>query len=584
MRASFTEPPDARGSELAVFNAAGERVDTGPTTASDEENGIRVALKEIGEGGYTVAWTVLSTIDGHTTRGSFVFAVGNAPLPEAVDVGEPSAPPQPLEIAGRAASFGGMVLLLGAAIFGLVIRATPSGPEARREQLLFAAGGALVVAGAVALLLEQGGRAPPRFTALLGLRGIGGVAVLASAAAFASAARLRIVALGAGVASALSATLVSHAAASGSPVEVALDLAHIVAASAWAGGVVAMVAVLLPSASRMEPVDLGRIVGRFSTLAAGLVALLVATGTVQSFARLDLVQDLWETPYGLALLAKIALLALALALGALNLLVWGPRLRKRASVDRSRRRLALGTTGESVAFGGIILATALLTAFAPPAQASGAAYEETHHAGGLRMQLLLASSSPGQNRYVLRVQEGLAPVTDARVVFRFTMIEHDMGENELLAAERGPGEYVASGNATAMFGTWRIEAIVRRAGELDVRTTFTAPISAATGPGAVAKAIAAPPYTLVVFVDPAQPVSGAPLTLHVVVVDRSGDPALGKLVTATFRQAAAFNVVAREISTGRYEARVDALEAGPVTTTIAIGAEATAEYVFEVAR
>ena len=584
VRAAFSEPPDPRGSELAVFDAQGRRVDRANTSLSEEENGLVVSLEEIGDGGYTVAWTVLSTVDGHTTRGSFAFAVGDAPLPSIPDVGSAYEPPRSVEVAGRASSFAGMVLLLGGALFVLVARRRPTQPEILREQLLLAAGGGLLIVGSVALLLDQGGQAPPRLTALLSIRGLGGVAVLSAAAAL-GPRQLRMAALGAGLAAALSATLVSHAAATGSPIEMALDLTHLIAASAWAGGVLAMVAVLMPSARALDAIELGRIVGRFSTLALVAVAVLVSTGVVQSFQRLVLIEDLWETPYGLALLAKIALLTIALGLGALNLLVWGPRLRARAGVMASRRGLVLGTAGESVLFLGIVVATSLLTALVPPAQPSGAAYDETRHVSGLRLQLLLASNGPGQNRYVLRVQDGISPVTDAqRVAFRFTMIEHDMGENELVAEQRAPGEYVAAGSATPMFGTWRIETLVRLPGKPDARTTFEVPIESPTGPGAVAKVVAAPPYSLVVFVDPPQPVSGAPLVLHAVVVDAAGEPVPGKKVRVTFSGPGTETLEATETTTGRYEAPVPALDAGTWTATIAIGNEATATYEFEVVR
>ncbi|MGH2379468.1 MAG: FixH family protein, partial [Candidatus Limnocylindria bacterium] len=279
-------------------------------------------------------------------------------------------------------------------------------------------------------------------------------------------------------------------------------------------------------------------------------------------------------------------LLLALALGALNLLVWGPRLRARAAAAASRRGLALGTAGETVLAAGIRVAAALLTALVPPAQPSGAAYDETRHAGGLRLQLLLASTGPGQNRYVLRVQDGIAPVTDAqRVAFRFTMVEHDMGENELVAEQRAPGEYAASGSVTSMFGTWRVETIVRLPGEPDVRATFEVPIGAPTGPGAVAKVVPAAPYSLVVFVDPPQPVAGAPLTLHVVVVDSAGEPVPGQALAVTFTGPGTEQVEATETATGRYEAAVAALDAGEWTATITIGDnEGSGAYEFEVVR
>jgi len=568
-----------------VLDTAGARVDKADTGPSDEPSGLRVSMKEVGEGGYAVAWTAVSAVDGHLTKGSFAFAVGNAPLPPVLDVGEASPPPRPLEVAGRALSFGGMALLIGGAVFGLWVRRDPSLPEDRREQIFFALGAVLLVVGAVGLLLDQGGRSPPRLTASLTVRGLAGVVVLAAAAALAER-RVRAVALVAGCVAAATATLVSHAAASDQIAQVGLDLVHAVAASAWSGGVAATLAVMLPSAATFPPGELGRIVGRFSAFAVVTVALLSLTGAVQAFLRLVLVQDLWETPYGIAVLAKVVLLLIALSFAAFNLLRWGPRLRATGDPGRARRWLGRDVAGETLVIVLIFSATGLLTALVPPAQpGGGGAFDETRHAGGLRLELLLATTSPGQNRFVLRAHEGLAPVTDAlKVAFRFTMVEHDMGENELVADQRAPGEYVAAGNVTVMYGTWRVQAIVRRPEQADITTTFTVPIGAPVGPGSVARAIAAPPYDLIVYVDPAQPVAGAPLTLNIVVVNSKGDPVTGKAVRVTFTGPGTEAASAKESSVGRYEAAVPALEAGRWTATIQIGTEAKADYVFDVAR
>src|SRR5207247_2711418 len=102
-----------------------------------------------------------------------------------------------------------------------------------------------------------------------------------------------------------------------------------------------------------------------------------------------------------------------------------------------------------------VVAPSVLTALAPPAQPSASAYDSTQHVSGLRLEMLVASGGAGRNTYVLRVHQGLAPVTGAeKVAFRFTMVEHDMGQQELVANERAAGEEVAEGNATGISRTW----------------------------------------------------------------------------------------------------------------------------------
>ena len=60
-----------------------------------------------------------------------------------------------------------------------------------------------------------------------------------------------------GLAAGLTATLVSHAAASGDLRDVAVDYLHVIAISIWLGGVVAFAYVAMPSARTDDPSELG---------------------------------------------------------------------------------------------------------------------------------------------------------------------------------------------------------------------------------------------------------------------------------------------------------------------------------------
>jgi copper transport protein len=590
VRVTFSEPPDARGSDLAVLDADGKRLDNRDVTlVADEPNTLRVTLGALGDGGYLVSWTALSAVDGHETKGVIAFAV-NAPLPVIKDIGPASPPPTALEIVGRAMSYGGMALLTGLAFFTMFIRVPTAGAQMLRERQLVIVGGVALVAGSVLLIVGQGANIPARLLALLGVRAVAGVAALASLAVPprllpADARREAIAFLG--LAAGLTATLVSHAAASGDIRYVALDYLHVIAISIWLGGVVAFSYVAMPSARAGDPSELGRTVWRFSLTALVAVAVIVTTGVLQSLDRLVLIEDLIETPYGIALLAKVVLLLGLLGLGALNLLAWGPRLRRGVNASAQLRR---GVIGESTLFAGVLLAAAFLTAFVPPAQASGAAFDETKHVSGIRIQLLTASTLPGRNRYVVRVQQGLTPISGAeKVALRFTMVEHDMGEIELVAAERAPAEYVAEGSPTAMFGTWKAEVIVRLAGRADIRALFTVPISQAPGQDATTKILAVPPYQLIVFAEPFEPQAGAPVTINVVVVDAKGDPVIGKKLRATFTGPGTVaplegveNVA--ELGPGRYRFAVPGLEAGSWKVTISVDDAGSGVYELVVSR
>ncbi len=590
IRVTFSETPDARGSDVAVLDTSGNRLDKRDVSlVTDEPNTLRVSLGAIGDGGYLVSWTTTSAVDGHETKGAFAFAV-NAPLPPIGNIGPSAPPPTPLEIAGRALSYAGMALLTGLGFFTMFIRIPTADAETRRERRLIIVGGAALVAGSALLILGQGATIPGRLLAILGLRALAGLAAFASLAVpsrlLPADARRESIAFF-GLAAGLTATLVSHAAASGDLRYVALDYLHVIAISIWLGGVVTFAYVAMPSARSDDPRELGRTIWRFSLTALVAVAVIITTGTLQSLDHLVLIEDLVETPYGIALLAKILLLGGLVALGALNLLVWGPRMRRGRAASTQFWR---GVIGEAVLFAGVLVAAAFLTAFAPPAQASGAAFDETKHVSGIRIELLTTTALPGRNRFVVRVQQGLTPITGAeKVALRFTMVEHDMGEQELVAAERAPGEYVAEGSPTAMLGTWKVETIVRLAGRADVHALFTLPVSQPAGQGATTKVLAVPPYQLIVFSEPLQPQAGAPLTINVVMVDAKGDPVTGKKLRATFAGPAQQAPVdatenAVELGPGRYRFSLPGLEAGSWKITIGVSDAGSGVYDLDVSR
>lgn len=586
IRVTFSETPDANGSDIEVLDATDTRLDKRDVhAADDEQDTLVVSVPTLPSGGYLVSWTVVSAVDGHETKGAFAFAIGDATLPTVPDI--PLAPPPaPLELVGRLLSFAGVGLSIGTPFFLLFIRRPQDEREARRSRVLTVGAGVLLLTGALVTLVSYGAAAPARLLQLLGARAaLGGlVAVLPLLPRIGDETRREAAAV-AGLGAGLTLTLVSHAAASGDPLQVALDFVHVVSMSVWSGGVAAFVAVGLAASPTARV--LGETVWRLSLTALVAVALLLTTGVLQSLDRLVLIWDLVETPYGLALLAKIALFVLLLALGTLNLLVWGPRLRRGIA---ARSALAMGVAAESVLFAAVLAAASYLTAAAPPAQKTAAAFDDTQRVDGVRVELLAASTIPGRNRFVVRVHQGLAPVTDAeKVALRFTMIEHDMGIQELVAEQRAPGEYSVQGSPLSMFGTWHIETIVRIAGRQDVRALFTVPVTAPQGQGATAKVLTAPPYTLIVFSDPPQPQAGAPVTINVVVVDEKGDPVSGATVRATFsgpaqQQAVDAHEDAAKTGPGRYPVEVPALDAGTWKVTISVNGTSAGDVQLEVAR
>jgi copper transport protein len=152
--------------------------------------------------------------------------------------------------------------------------------------------------------------------------------------------------LGAGlVALALTASIAGHSGSySPSGLLVVTDVVHVLSMSAWLGGLV-MLLVALPIAvralSRRERIPLvAAVVSRFSRLAGVAVALLLLTGIVQSVVLVNSFEAFVDTAYGRLVLAKIALFACLIALGANNRRRLLPRLDRVAGGGEDPERAA----------------------------------------------------------------------------------------------------------------------------------------------------------------------------------------------------------------------------------------------------
>ncbi|GAB4454950.1 MAG: hypothetical protein Kow0031_36720 [Anaerolineae bacterium] len=94
------------------------------------------------------------------------------------------------------------------------------------------------------------------------------------------------------------------------------DTVHLLAAATWTGGLV-MLALLAGQLHRTPSSHyLPRLALRFSTVASAAVAALIVTGILSSVAQLPDWTALLLTPYGLVLLGKLALVAVACSMAS----------------------------------------------------------------------------------------------------------------------------------------------------------------------------------------------------------------------------------------------------------------------------
>jgi copper transport protein len=132
-----------------------------------------------------------------------------------------------------------------------------------------------------------------------------------------------------------------------------VDVLHVTAAALWIGGLFALVVVVPREGEPSE--TLAAVVRRFSTLALASVVVVGLTGGVRALSELSAFSQLWTTDYGRVLLAKTAIFAVLIGLGALS----------RANVREGLGRLQNVVRVELALAVLLVVAVAILTSLRP---------------------------------------------------------------------------------------------------------------------------------------------------------------------------------------------------------------------------
>ncbi|MFF9604218.1 copper resistance protein CopC [Streptomyces sp. NPDC014684] len=342
---TFTESVGLLTDSFRVYDPGNRRLRTGEADhAPGRSDTARVPLPaRLGTGTYTVTWRVVSA-DSHPVSGALTFSVGErtaAPAARLPDRAENRVTTSLYDIA-RYLAYLSVALLLGTVAFVAYCR-PPGRTRLRRPAL--AAWWVLLASTAALYLLRapyEEGTSPGRAFALSALTRtattrpgellLARLALLLLAAACVPFLRrgpwrrvprralLTAAALGSAALSVTWAAAEHASAGPQVPVAVASTALHLLAMSAWLGGLAALLLTLRrdtaaepahASAGAAEPV--ARTVARFSRLAFASVTVLAVTGVYQSWRGLGSWQALTGTAYGHILLAKLAAVALLLA-------------------------------------------------------------------------------------------------------------------------------------------------------------------------------------------------------------------------------------------------------------------------------
>jgi copper resistance protein D len=134
--------------------------------------------------------------------------------------------------------------------------------------------------------------------------------------------------------------------------QVCADAVHLVTAAAWVGGLLPLLIFIRPSVP-IGTIERYLLVRRFSLLATWSVALLIASGIVNTWYMTDGLRHLFGTEYGSLVLAKVGLLLIMLGFAGVNRFWLTPQLPTRQG-EKTARQLCISTTAE-IALGLIVV-------------------------------------------------------------------------------------------------------------------------------------------------------------------------------------------------------------------------------------
>jgi copper transport protein len=481
---TFNEPVVVSSGALRVFDASGERVDTGQQSQPGPAQ-ARVALPPTLPQGTYIATFRVTSADGHVVRGAGIFAVGQETQIDddtlaAIFGGDRDAVIGTVSALVRTLGYLGALLLGAAPCCGRGWWRATTGWSRTRARRWTLRGGVIVVVTALATVpvhamatsglglavLVDGALLRESLTSSVGVSAT--VRFVAAAAVVALLSRLDVrtpIAALAGVAVLGSFLLAGHTRT----VEPAWvmylgDAAHLGAAATWFGGLVLLAQALRTRrADDDDPVAAANLVRRFSGVATWSVLVVTAAGFAMSWALVREPRALTSTEYGSALILKTALVGLVLLVALYNNRRLVPAITGAGGQawDRLRRTVRF-EVGVLVA---VVVVTGVLVNLRPAAEAAGitGAFDTLVAVSeDLQVNLVVDPNRAGFNEIHLYVFDRTGrTVTDLdSFLLRLSMPDRDIGPIERTPFVAGPGHWQLDGRDLAIAGEWEIEIVI----------------------------------------------------------------------------------------------------------------------------
>ncbi|MEO9323319.1 CopD family protein [Nocardioides sp. C4-1] len=487
---SFSEDVQEVPGGVVVYDAEGAELGGATTTVGGAE--LTLTFDEaLDDGTVVITYRVLSR-DGHPATGSLSFSVGEPSdtvvTPPSAESG-PTTPPWWVSLV-RWVGYVGLLLAAGLVAFVVLFLPRDRVADRARAQIVTTAR-AGAVAGAVAWLVGL----PVTASYQLGT-GLGGVvdgatwSVLTATEYGVTAAvavgligavalvddgspahRRGLVAVVAAAVATVAPALTGHTrAATPEALAVGADMVHLLAGATWLGGLVAL-ALALPRMAAQGTTG-AVVLTRFSTVAAGVVAVLAVTGTLLAWRIAGSWAALFETTYGRLLLVKIAAALVVIAIAAYNRYRLLPGLQQ--AERRKERRSGAGLVVRTItAEAGVLLVVLMLTGVLvdrtsqPPAPVSGgldtsSAVVRDLRLGPITARATLDGQATGRRTVTLELRDVEGNPTEGYDPPTATLkhVRDDLGPVSLQSV--APGVYEAAAQL-AFPGTWELTVTLRTA-------------------------------------------------------------------------------------------------------------------------
>jgi copper transport protein len=489
----FSEALESSFSSITVLNSDGASVDSNDSRVdAADSTRMTVSLRSIPDGVYTVTWKALSAVDGHLTTGSFPFAVGNVD-PSALAAADQASNRIKFsfdEMIARWLLFLSVTALSGGAIFNLVVwRNLESLIFNRLNRLALIT---LTLANIIGLISQAGqasntGFALPwdtsftgvLFTTRFGALWIARFGLSVLLVRFTLVKYRHWIVFAISLILLLTISLGSHAAADADPtLAIINDWIHLIAASVWVGGLIHFAAGLW-SLKNVEGAskDAAQLIPRFSALALISVGTLILSGLYAAVLRVGSLEALNNTIYGRTLIVKLIIALPMLAMGAINLLVITPGMKKTQDLEgfKNLQGIFRKIVTSEVTMGAVLLLSVAVLTSLPPAQTASTlpSLAAQKNVDDLNIKVEIAPGRVGQNTFTVRVEAGGVPVTNAQEVrLQFTSASGKVPPSKVQLAHQGGGVYSIKGTYLSLPDAWQAQTMVRRENKFDAYANF----------------------------------------------------------------------------------------------------------------